>query len=328
MTTEDATNLLSTQTALARKVLGDLGLAEATSVRTRPVSGHSSSILLPCNGVDGRPFLLKFFIPPADGKFYPAGVNLDDYARRETAFYRFLDTIDPDRRELPAPRTILIDPKDPPQWVLLERIPEAVGPAEEVLGLDHVFALLDQLQALPYDKLVGRRHFPLSHWDAVGYLDRVRLMYDPVLFVIGEQRWQRTQEFFAEALRWTETRKQVLVHGDFTEQNMLVDTEGRPFLLDFERVGIGNEDHDFAWFWIHTARSQSWKKRLLDRYFAHRVGSARIRSEWGIRAALAYLALRRLRFGYLTYGDEDQNSGQNLALLDAALAGGPELFPI
>ena len=42
-------------------------------------------------------------------------------------------------------------------------------------------------------------------------------------------------------------------------------------------------------------RSAEWKSELLSRYFASRVGSDRIRSEWGIRAALVYLALRRLR---------------------------------
>jgi aminoglycoside phosphotransferase (APT) family kinase protein len=294
----------------------------------RPVSGSSTSLLVPCEGVDRRRFLLKFFIPPAEGRFYPPEVNLQDYARREGAFYRFLDTVDPDRTLLPSPRTVLIDTQDPPRWILLERIPGAIGPAEEVLGMDHVFELLQKLQSMPFDRMLGRRHFPLNHWDPVGYHDRARWMYDPVLFVVGERRWSRVEQFLREAIRWTDARAPVLVHGDFTELNILVDDSGRPFLLDFERVGIGSRDHDFAWFWIHCRRSQDWKVRLLKRYFGERVGSDRVRTEWAIRAALVYLALRRLRFQYLVYGDEDPGQAQNLGLLDAALEGGKDLFPI
>jgi aminoglycoside phosphotransferase len=320
-------NDLEGHRARASAVLAELGLNEVHLPDLRPVSGHSSSILVPCSGTSGEPFLLKYFIPPAEGIFYPPDVRIDDYARREGAFYRFLDTVDPGRKQLPAPRTIVIDARDPPQWILLERIPVAKGPAEEVLGQDHVFELLSELQSIGVDTLLGRRNFPLNRWDTVSYLDRVRLMYDPVLFVIGERRWTRIQEFYKEALRWTETRPPVLVHGDFTEQNVLVDQNGHPYLLDFERVGIGSFDHDFAWFWIHSTRSAKWKRQLLARYFSTRIGGDRIRSEWGIRAALVYLALRRLRFNYLMYGEEDPQVTPNLALLDAALEGGSAVFP-
>ncbi len=313
--------------AAARAVLAELGVAEAVQQGVRPLSGHSTSILLPCTGVNGEPFLLKYLHPPAEGVIHPAGARREDYPRREAAFYRFLDTIDPERRLLPAPRTVLMDPRDPPNWILLQHIEVAIGPVEEVLGQDHVFELLGQLQSIASDSLLGRRNFPLNRWDVVSYMERGRLMYDPVLFVIGERRWTRAQEFFKEALRWTETRRHAVVHGDLTDLNVLVDGEGRPFLIDFERVGIGNEDHDFAWFWIHARRTAEWKRSLVERYLTLRVGSDRIRSEWGIRAALVYLALRRLRFGYLTFGAEDRNAVANLALLDAALQGGGELFP-
>ena len=116
--------------------------------------------------------------------------------------------------------------------------------------------------------------------------------------------------------------------GDFTAANILVHETGKPYLLDFERVGTGNEDHDLAWFWIHAERSQDWKRDLLARYWGGRVGSERVRSEWGIRATIVYLALRRLRFSYLSIGDEDPDRAQNLGLLDAALIGSQELFPV
>ncbi len=312
----------------ARAGLAACGLVGNQAIRLRPSSGHNSSLLLPCVGPTGVEFVLKYFVPPADGRFYPAGVKLEDYARRESAFYRYLDGIDPERREIPAPRTILIDSTDPPRWLLLEWIRSAPGPAEESLGLDQIFTALAALKTIQTDHLVGRRDFPLSHWDVVSYIDRVRLMYDAVLQVIGQRRWRRALDFFDEAIRWTESRPAVFVHGDFTEQNLLVDANGEPFLVDFERVGVGNEDHDFAWLWIHSTRGQDWKRALLARWFATRWGSDRIKSEWGIRAALVYLALRRLRFGSLSHGVDDANAARNLALLDAALGGGPDLFPI
>jgi hypothetical protein len=63
------------------------------------------------------------------------------------------------------------------------------------------------------------------------------------------------------------------------------------------------------------------------RWLHSRVGGDRIRTEWGIRAAIALLAVQRLRWGYLTHGDEDPRLSANLALLDAALAGEADLFP-
>ncbi|MHC5062657.1 MAG: aminoglycoside phosphotransferase family protein [Planctomycetota bacterium] len=314
--------------ANARAVLKDLELKpNEAAEELRPVSGHNSSILLPCAGADGRPYLLKYFVPPSESRFYPAGVRVEDYARREGAFYRFLDSTDPGRILLPAPRTILIDAVDPPRWILLEWISPAVGPAEEVFSMDHVFELIAKLQAFSLEMFFGRRDFPLNHWSVVSYLERVRLMYDPVLGVIGDKRWRRSIEFFEDAMRWIETQAPTLVHGDFTEENILVDEEGRPFLLDFERIGFGNEFHDLAWLWIHSERPQSWKKSLMQRFFASRMGSERVKAEWGIRSALVYLAMRRLRFGALVHGQEDEAAPRNVALLDAALVGGLDLFP-
>jgi hypothetical protein len=309
-------------------VIEELGLQLHDDPSVRYRSDRHSSLLLPCSGAAAEPFLLKFFVVPEDGTFYPAGVRLDEYPRREAAFYRFLDTTDPDRKDIPAPKTVLIDIEDPPHWILLERVIGAVGPAEEILGQDHVFELLTKLRQISPESLIGRRHFPLNRWDPISYLERVRLMYEVLILAIGEQRWSRCQDFYKEALRWIESREQVVVHGDFTEENLLVNEEGQPFLLDFERIGIGNEDHDFAWFWIHSTRSPDWKHSLLQRYFGARIGSERVRMEWGLRAALVYLALRRLRFGHLVHGSEDDKAPSNIALLDAALAGGNELFVV
>jgi aminoglycoside phosphotransferase (APT) family kinase protein len=310
----------------ALAVLRELNLNEAAHQRGL-MSGHHSSLPILAEGDGSRTFLLKYYLPIAPGTLLPAGSNADDFARREVGFYRLLDSVDPGRRDFPAPRAILAGPGDPPQWLLLEWLPSAVGPAEEVIGQDHVMTLLEKIHQLPPERLLGRRGFPPEHWDPVGYLDRIRAMYDAVLFVLGEARWRQVQRFFGEAVRWTDGRKHVLVHGDFLESNIVVSPDGVPHLVDFESVGIGNRDHDLAWFWIHSSRHQGWKRQLLNRWLGNTVGSDRIRAEWGIRSAVAYLAIRRLRWGYLTHGDEDPRQGGNLALLDAAIEGGAELFP-
>jgi aminoglycoside phosphotransferase (APT) family kinase protein len=228
---------------------------------------------------------------------------------------------------VPAPRTVLVGAGSPPTWILLEWLPVAVGPAEEVLGMDHVFELLRKLRALPTDRLLGRRDFPLDHWHPVSYIERIRAMYESVLPVVGDHRWRNLQMFLGEAVRWTDGRPPVVVHGDFCEQNIVVDHEGQPHLVDFERVGMGNPDHDIAWFWIHSTRNQDWKRQLVRRWLGERVGGDRIRAEWGIRATLALLAVQRLRFGHLAHGEDDPRRSANLALLDAALSGGRDLFP-
>ena len=73
-------------------------------------------------------------------------------------------------------------------------------------------------------------------------------MYDAVLFVLGDQRWRHLQLFFDEAVRWTDGRKPVLVHGDFSEQNIVVDGgmtlhgSGVDGLLDrIAEVAVGGE---------------------------------------------------------------------------------------
>ena len=308
-------------------MLRDLQLTEAPRQRNI-ASGHRSSLPIVADGSGGRTFLLKYYLPPEPTTILPAGVRADDYCRREVGFYRLLDSIVPERRDFPAPKTVLVGPGDTPRWILLEWLPGAVGPAEEVIGQDHVIALLERLAAVPTERLLGRRSFPLEHWDPIGYLDRIRGMYDTVLFALGESRWRKVQRFFAEAVRWTDGRKHVLVHGDFLEANIVVTEDGDPFLVDFECAGIGNRDHDFAWFWIHSTRQKEWKRQLLARWLGNTVGGDRIRAEWGIRSTLAYLAIRRLRWGYLTHGDEDPRRGAALALLDAALEGGRDLFPV
>jgi len=312
----------------AREVLEELGIEESSMQPPRPIHEHHSSLLLPCKGTDGREFLLKFFHPPEEGCFYPPEVKIENYARREIAFYSFLDSFDVDRRSLPAPKTIAMDHQDPPHWILLEHIQQAKGPLSEHLAASNVFDMLGAMQGLAMDRLTGRRNFPLNRWDIASLRDRVvRLMYDPLIFVVGEETWAALRRFFTEAMSWLESRPQVAVHGDFTEDNILVDPDGRPYLVDFERIGTGSPEHDFTWFWIHSSRSSEWKRDLFFRFLEGQMGSDRIRCEWSMRATAIYLACRRLRFGYLVHGEQDRNRGPNLALLRAALVGGADFFP-
>ena len=103
----------------AHAVLAELGLRPSER-GPQLHSSHNSSVPIACEGTDGRGFLLKWFLPPKPHHIYPAGAKPEDFARREAGFYRLLDSIDPERRDLPAPRTILVGPGDPPRWLLLE----------------------------------------------------------------------------------------------------------------------------------------------------------------------------------------------------------------
>ncbi|PIE25453.1 MAG: hypothetical protein CSA62_01110 [Planctomycetota bacterium] len=312
----------------AQTILSEIGIHESRLPCPRPESGHHSSLLLPCRGLDGRDFLLKYFVPPEEGKWYPPEVHIEDYARREIAFYSFLDSWDCPRREIPAPQTVLLDPQDPPHWILLEYLHGRPGSESEALSSAEVFGLLERFQELDIDRMRERRNFPLNHWDVLSLRDRVvRLMYEPLIYIVGEEIWMQIRDFYTEAVRWCETRPKIAVHGDFTEENILVDKHGRPHLFDFERVGIGSPEHDFTWFWIHSQRSREWKREFFSRFLMGKFGSERVRMEWSMRASAVYLACRRLRFSFLTHGDEDQHRGKNLGLLRSALAGGSKFFP-
>ena len=118
--------------AAARALLQELHLTEVEQLRPK-VSGHGSSLPLVAKNDAGRQFLLKYYLPPAADKVLPFGVRAEDYSRRESGFYRLLDSIDPARREFPAPHTIAVGPGDPAPWLLLEWLPAAPGPREEVI---------------------------------------------------------------------------------------------------------------------------------------------------------------------------------------------------
>jgi hypothetical protein len=201
------------QAALA--VLGELHLRAADRQRGL-ISGHRTSLPIIAEGQGGRQFLLKYYLPSPPDAVLPAGARPDDYARREVGFYRLLDSIDPERRDFRPRARSCVGPGDPAGLDPARMAARRRGPDRRSHRPGSRRELLQRLARLPTERLLGRRSFPLEHWDPIGYLDRIRAMYDAVLFVLGEARWRHVQRFFAEAVRWTDGRKQVLVHGDFT----------------------------------------------------------------------------------------------------------------
>ena len=101
----------------ARTVLTSLGL-ELVEEGQVPRSGHGSSLPLVGRNGGGKTYLLKYYLPPAGGAVLPAQVRHEDYARRETGFYRLLDSTDPERRDFPAPKTVAVGPGEPAPWLL------------------------------------------------------------------------------------------------------------------------------------------------------------------------------------------------------------------
>ncbi len=65
----------------------------------------------------------------------------------------------------------------------------------------------------------------------------------------------------------------------------------------------------------------------IPRFMAGKHGSTYVRAQWGMRATAVYLACRRLRFGHVVHGVKDKYRKSNLALLEAAVAGGADFFP-
>ena len=86
-----------TQHQEATAVLDSLGLTAVDGGgRSR---SPSNSLPVVARNEDGRCFLLKYYLPAGERTILPAGVRADDYAWRETGFYRLLDSVDPGRRE-------------------------------------------------------------------------------------------------------------------------------------------------------------------------------------------------------------------------------------
>ena len=164
-------------------------------------------------------------------------------------------------------------------------------------------------------------------------------MYDDLLRdVVGDERWRRNAPGVLRRgdMRWAESRPlTVLVHGDFTEDNIVVDPDGSsPYLVDFERVGHRPRRTTTLPASGSTRERPdgvaSW--RLLERYLGHvawgRSGSA---AEWGIRVQHSCTwRMRRLRFATRPVRRRSRPSSrarQPRALLDAALDGRGRAVP-
>lgn len=72
--------------------------------------------------------------------------------------------------------------------------------------------------------------------------------------VIDKLFWPRMKKFQVKL-----DNTKVIIHGDFTENNILIDTEGRPHLIDFEQVQYGYAVED----WMYLLLQMSGFRKLV-----------------------------------------------------------------
>ncbi len=297
--------------------LEELGLEPQ---QAQPFQSHDA-LFLPALGRDGHPFLFKYFLSCPVGLFEPGLDPEGDCRRREAAFYRFLDVVDRDRVFLNVPRLVITDQADPPRWVLLEGIPGLHTAREETPRPDWLLDAIASIQRIPLRLTQGRRGLSLERWDPYAHREAIFKMREQVEPKVGPKAWDLLARTLNEAREWTDSQDPVLVCGDFQEDSLLLDEDGRIYLQDFRRVGWGNPDHDFSWLWVGTSRGKEYKDQLLQRYCASMGPSERTRVEWAIRSTAIYRACVALSTAE-TPG-EIAPAGE---LLERAILGGPYLF--
>lgn len=92
--------------------------------------------------------------------------------------------------------------------------------------------------------------------DAVAQIDQYRALYDA---------YDSPHPVFELAFRWLEARaaappRLTLVHGDFRNGNLLVDTDGVRGVLDWELAHVGDPMEDLGWLCV-----PSWRFGQIDR---------------------------------------------------------------
>ncbi|MGQ0622895.1 MAG: phosphotransferase family protein [Panacagrimonas sp.] len=102
-----------------------------------------------------------------------------------------------------------------------------------------------------------------------------------------------------------DSRKPVLVHGDFNIHNILVDDNQVTAILDWECAGFGAPEQDLAYIQPHISRHIEWE-RFVSHYLAH--GGQPIRTK-GMDFGFVYSALRTVLAG--NRGSSNLQSGAN-----------------
>lgn len=305
------------ETAQILECIEELGLQPRES---QPFQTHNA-LFLQAEGRDGRLFLFKFYLSCPVGRFEPGLDPEGDCCRREAAFYRFLDVVDRDRVFLNVPRLVITDQGDPPRWVLLEGIPGLRKATEEPPRPDWLLDAMVSLQRIPLRLTQGRRGLALERWDPYAHREVVLKMREHVEPKVGPKAWDLLVRTLNEAREWTDSQEPVLVTGDFQDDSILMDEDGRIYLQEFRRVGWGNPDHDFSWYWVGTTRGKEFRDQLFQRYCASMGPSERARVEWAIRSTAIYRASLALSQSNTT--EEIASAGE---LLERAILGGTYLF--
>lgn len=305
------------ESAVVLEIIEELGLEPEG---TLPLQAHQA-LLVPARGRDGNPFLLKYFQPCPVGKFDPSNDPEGECQRREAAFYRFLDVVDRERCLLNSPRLVLTDPRDPPRWVLLEGLEGMRVAGGEELRLDWLADALRALQRISLKLTLGRRGLMLERWDPYAHREVVFRMQGLVEPKVGPKAWDLLVRTLHEAREWTDSQDPVLVAGRFQDEMLLLDDHGRIYLHEFRRVGFGNPDHDFGWYWARCRRAPEFKQRLLQLYCSNLGTSGSLRVEWAVRGVAIYLACVKL-----ADAGPGEDLGETLELLERAILGGSHFF--
>ncbi len=305
------------ETAQVLECLEELGLEPREN---QPFQSHDA-LFLQAYGRDGRLFLFKFYLSCPVGRFEPGLDPEGDCRRREAAFFRFLDVVDRDRVFLNVPRLVITDQADPPRWILMEGIEGLRPAAGERPRPDWLLDAMASIQRIPLRLTQGRRGLTLERWDPYAHREVILRMEAQVEPKVGPKAWDLLVRTLNEAREWTDSQDPVLVCGDFQEDSLLLDKDGRIYLQDFRRVGWGNPDHDLSWYWVGSSGDQEYRDQLLQRYCASMGPSERARVEWAIRSTAIYRACLSLSTAQ-TPG-EIAPAGE---LLERAILGGPYLF--
>lgn len=112
-------------------------------------------------------------------------------------------------------------------------------------------------------RLLKEQHCRLQNLDAGKIKISAPRMLENVAGEIDEILQRENGWIFCiiDKLFWPKMKKsqvsvkgdKVIVHGDFTENNILVDTEGRPHLIDFEQVQYGYAVEDWMYLLLQMA---------------------------------------------------------------------------
>ncbi len=281
------------ETHILFSIMEELGL---TPLHPMPMV-CTNSLFFHAKGRDGRLFLLKAFKPCPVGRFDPGADPGGTCQKREASFYRFLDVVDRDRCFINVPKLVLSDPEDPPKWLLFEGCQDMEPAQGKELRMDWLIDASKALQRFPVKLTFGRRGLTLERWDPYAHREVIFRMREEVEPKIGQKAWDLLCRTLNEAREWVDTQDPVLVNGCFQEENLLVDSMGRIYIHDFRRVGLGNPDHDFSWFWIYSKRNEEFKNRLFNLYVSQLDAPAKIRLEWAMRSIAIYKACLEIAEG-------------------------------